>query len=88
MSSGIGGVRRRFTSSPCPTPRAELRAISQAVSYAWGMIPVRVRIGQTDWETALFPKDGRYVVPVKDIVREAEDLALGDRPAVELTVSL
>jgi Domain of unknown function (DUF1905) len=67
---------------------AQLRAISRAVSYGWGMIPVSVRIGQTEWTTALFPKDGRYVVPVKDSARAAEDLALGDRPTVELTVSL
>lgn len=50
----------------------EPRALSPVVSYGWGMIPVTVRIGRTVWETALFPKDGRYVVPVKDVVRAAE----------------
>ncbi len=63
-----------------------LRAVSPVVSYGWGMIPVRVRIGRTVWETSLFPKDGRYVVPIKDLVRKAEGLAEGDTARLELTI--
>jgi len=63
-----------------------LRALAPVVSYGWGMIPVRVRIGRTRWETSLFPKDGRYVVPVKDVVRAAEGLEVGDIAALELTI--
>lgn len=36
------------------------------------MIPVRAQIGGTDWTTSLFPKDGRYIVPVKTWVRRAK----------------
>lgn len=67
-------------------PSDALGVMSADVSYGWGMIPVRVRIGKSVWETALFPKDGRYVVPVKDVVRNAEGLALGDIVAVRLVV--
>lgn len=63
-----------------------LRAIAQAVTYGWGMIPVRVRIGQTEWKTSLFPKDGRYIVPIRDSVRHAEGLRIGDRVALRLEV--
>jgi hypothetical protein len=63
-----------------------LRAVSTVVSYGWGMIPVRARIGGTAWETSLFPKDGRYVVPIRDAIRTAEGLALGDSVTVELAV--
>lgn len=63
-----------------------LRAISTDVSYGWGMIPVRIRIGGTVFDTSLFPKDGRYVVPVKDAVREDEAIAEGDTVNVELIV--
>ena len=63
-----------------------LRALSAAVSYGWGMIPVRVRIGRTEFKTSLFPRDGRYVVPIKDVVRKAEGLAEGDTPTLELTI--
>jgi hypothetical protein len=63
-----------------------LRAVSAVVSYGWGMIPVRVRIGGSVWETSLFPKDGRYAVPIKDMVRNAEGLAEGDTIVVELAI--
>ncbi|MGZ4600064.1 MAG: DUF1905 domain-containing protein [Oryzihumus sp.] len=56
------------------------------VSYGWGMIPVAARIGETRWRTSLFPKDGRYVVPVKAHVRRAEGLELGDLVTVRLDV--
>ena len=63
-----------------------LRDVSPIVSYGWGVIQVRVRIGDTVFETSLFPKDGRYVVPIKDVVRHAEGLVLGDTVMVELAV--
>jgi hypothetical protein len=67
-------------------PSIALHAISAEVTYGWGMIPVRARIGETDWTTSLFPKDGRYIVPVKDAVRVAERLAAGDIVTVRLIV--
>jgi hypothetical protein len=63
-----------------------LHAESTVVSYGWGMIPVIVRIGDSEWETSLFPKDGRYLVPVKAAVRRAERLDEGDSPTVHLTI--
>ena len=64
-----------------------LHEVSADVTYGWGMIPVRARIGATMWETSLFPKDGLYLVPVKDAVRRAEGLAEGDTVTVGLTVA-
>jgi hypothetical protein len=65
---------------------AAIRAVASAVTYGWGMVPVDVRIGRTAWHTAMFPKDGRYVLPLKDAVREAEQLAEGDTVSVELSI--
>ncbi|MEV4463673.1 DUF1905 domain-containing protein [Micromonospora echinofusca] len=65
----------------------ELAARAAGVSYGWGMIPVAARIGQTGWRTSLFPKDGRYLVPVKAAVRRAEGLAVGDGVTVRLVVA-
>ena len=65
---------------------ADIRAVSPLVSYGWGVIPVIVRIGETEFETSLFPRDGGYVVPIKDAVRHAEGLLLGDTVALELAV--
>jgi hypothetical protein len=66
----------------------ELAATSAIVSYGWGMIPVTARIGATRWKTSLFPKDGRYVVPVKATVRNAEALAVGDTVTVRLAIDV
>jgi hypothetical protein len=64
----------------------EIEDESPSLTYGWGMIPVRVQIGETEWTTSLFPKDQRYIVPVKDAVRKAEGLELGDVVTVRLTV--
>lgn len=63
---------------------AEVRAVASAVTYGWGMVPVTVRIGGTEWRTSLFPKEGRYLVPLKDAVRKAEGIGAGDVVAVRL----
>lgn len=64
----------------------DLKVISELVTYGWGMIPVNVRVGRTEWTTSLFPKDGRYLVPLKDRVRSAEELSEGDQITVQLEV--
>ena len=64
----------------------DLRAISGYVTYGWGMIPVTAQIGKTAWKTSLFPKDGRYIVPIKASVRKAETLEEGDDVTIQLDV--
>jgi hypothetical protein len=65
-------------------PSQAIKAIANFVTYGWGVIPVRVAIGRTEWTTSLFPKDGRYLVPLKDKVRKAEKLADGDTVSIRL----
>ena len=65
---------------------AALRGVAGLVSYGWGMIPVRVRVGDTQWSTSLFPKDGRSLVPIKARVQQAEQLAEGDTVSLRLDV--
>jgi hypothetical protein len=64
----------------------DLKDILGFVTYGWGMIPVVVRIGKTEWKTSLWPKDGRYIVPIKANVREAEQLEEGDKVTIRLEV--
>ena len=64
----------------------DLSAIAGSVTYGWGMIPVHIRIGTTAWTTSLFPKDGRYLVPIKASVRKAENLEEGDNVTIQLDV--
>ena len=72
-------------------PEAEsgmIAAASEIVTYGWGMIPVAAQIGATSWTTSLWPKDGGYIVPLKDAVRRSENIALGDVVALRLTVDV
>lgn len=71
-----------------PELSRDIKEISGLVTYGWGMIPVHARIGETTWTTSLFPKDGNYIVPVKDKIRKAEKLDEGDMVTVRLEVKV
>jgi hypothetical protein len=65
---------------------ADIREVASMASYGWGVIPVLARIGDVEFETSLFPKDGGYLLPLKDAVRKPERIEVGDVVAVELEV--
>jgi hypothetical protein len=65
---------------------ADVREIASIATYGWGVIPVAVRIGDVDFTTSLFPKDGGYLLPLKDAVRKPQGIDAGDDVAVELSV--
>jgi hypothetical protein len=65
---------------------SDLQAISGLVTYGWGMIPATACIGNTEWKTSLFPKNGGYIVPIKDSVRKAEGLSVDDLVTLRLKV--
>lgn len=70
-----------------PEPQCvELRDAALEVSYGWGMIPVRVQLGDSEWTTSLWPKDGRYIVGVKAEIRRAEQIDDGDIVTVGLSI--
>lgn len=66
----------------------QLRDAAAMVSYGWGMIPVTVLIGETEWTTSLWPRDGSYVVPLKDAIRKAEGIGEDDVVSIRLTVGI
>ncbi len=78
-----GPAPHYFVTVPAEQCRA-LTAIVRSVTYGWGMIPATVRIGTTEWKPSLFPKDGRYLVPIKARVRRAEQLDDGDTVTVRI----
>lgn len=80
-----GPAPHHFVTVP-PKLCEHLKAVSKSVTYGWGMIPVRARIGQTDFKTSLFPKDGGYIVPIKLSVQRAEELEAGDTVTIQLDV--
>jgi len=64
----------------------DIKAVSGLVTYGWGVIPVHVKIGMTEFKTSLFPKDGFYLVPIKASVRKAENLEEGDKVTIRLSI--
>lgn len=63
----------------------DIKLAAKGVEY-WGQVPVMVRIGDTEFTTALFPKDGRYLLPLKDLVRRATGLDVDQVVTVALSV--
>ena len=67
---------------------AALEDVAPMVSYGWGMIPVSAQVGETRWTTSLFPKDGGYVVPLRDAIRRAEQIEVGQTVSLRLSVDV
>jgi Domain of unknown function (DUF1905) len=64
---------------------ADIKFAAKGVEY-WGQVPVVVRIDGVEFGTALFPKDGRYLIPVKDVVRKSIGIEVDQVVAVGLNV--
>ncbi len=70
-----------------PTPAKqskEIKAVSNRLTYGWGCIPVTARIGETEWTTALIPREGAYMVPIKKVIREKLGLDDGVKTSIIL----
>jgi hypothetical protein len=80
-----GPAPYHFVAVP-PEQCEEIGDVAAEVTYGWGMVPVRVALGGSEWETALWPREGGYVVPLRDWVREAEGVGPGQ--VVEVTLDV
>lgn len=47
----------------------QIAARSRALSYGWGVIPVEAEINGIAFRTSLFPRNGTYLLPLKNKVR-------------------
>ncbi|GAA3701728.1 hypothetical protein GCM10022204_18210 [Microlunatus aurantiacus] len=65
----------------------DLTPVANELTYGWGCIPATATIGDTEFTTSLFPKDGGFLLPVKVAVRRAEGVDEGDVVSVELAVA-
>lgn len=59
--------------------------VKASVAY-WGVVPVVATIGDTEFTTSMFPREETWFLPVKDAVRRAEGIALGD--TVDAVISI
>ncbi len=65
----------------------DLRDLATDVTYGWGMIPVIVVVEEVEFETSLWPKDGGYLLPLKDRVRTPAGLEVGSPVRVGFSVA-
>ena len=58
--------------------------VAASVTYGWGAIPVEADIAGTAFTTSLFPKDGRYLLPLRAAVRQRRGIGLDVEVVVEM----
>ena len=63
----------------------DIKFAAQGLEY-WGQVRVVVRLDDTEFTTALFPKDGHYLVPLKDAVRKPLGIDVDQVLSVTLSV--
>jgi len=63
---------------------AILDDVKHALTYGWGVLPTRARLGDVEFTTSLFPRDGGYLVPLKDAVRKPAGIGVGDEVTLVL----
>ena len=71
------------------------KAISEEIKFftstnkaAWGAVRVAVQIGQSQWNTSLFPdkKSGSYFLSLKAAVRKKEKISTDDEVLIQMDV--
>lgn len=67
---------------------ALMRRLENGRRRGWGAMKVHVTIGETAWDTSIFPDkvSGGWLLPVKAAVRKAEELVVGDQIQVSVTL--
>lgn len=62
----------------------EIKAIAAEKSYGWGVLHAMVTIKEETFKTALFPKQGMYLIPLKIAIRKPLGIEVGDKVKVVL----
>jgi hypothetical protein len=62
----------------------EIKVIAADKSYGWGVLHAMVTIKDQTFKTALFPKQGLYLIPLKIAVRKPLGIELGDKVKLAL----
>ena len=70
-----------------PEAAEDVHDVRKMATYGWGVIPVTAVVGEVEFTTSLFPRDGGYLLPLKDAVRRPNGITVGDEVTAELTIS-
>ena len=63
-----------------------IRHAAMTESYGWGVVQVVAIVGDREFATSLYPRDGGYLLPVKVAVQKSARVGLGDRIHVRMRV--
>ena len=63
-----------------------IKSQSKNYTYGWGVLYAHGTIGKTHFQSALMPKEGRYLLPLKDSLRKAESIELGSKVKISLVL--
>ncbi|MBP9686567.1 MAG: DUF1905 domain-containing protein [Candidatus Doudnabacteria bacterium] len=77
----------RFVSVPRSKSK-KLKELFGGTSRGFGSLKVQVQIGETMWQTSLFPdsKQGVHLLPIKAAVRKAEHVVDGAKVRCIVTI--
>ncbi|HXQ12623.1 MAG TPA: DUF1905 domain-containing protein [Caulobacteraceae bacterium] len=76
-----------FFYAPIPAEHVEeVRRAARIATYGWGCVPVEAEVGGVAFTTALFPKDGTYLLPLKVAVRRKANITAGDLIVADMTI--
>lgn len=66
----------------------EILSIFGSLKRGWGSLPVKVKLGKTEWQTSIFPhkKSGGYLLPIKSEVRKKEKITQDE--TIQLTLEI
>ncbi len=65
----------------------EVLQVVKDLSYGWGVIPVRVQIDKTEFETSIFQRENTLFVPVKKEARLSSGVVIGQQVRARLIFS-
>ncbi|RKT31127.1 uncharacterized protein DUF1905 [Microbacterium sp. AG1240] len=69
-------------------PSSDVAELQGPSRRGFGAVRVHATVGSSSWRTSIFPGgDGRYVLPLKRAVREAENLREGAPVTVTLEIA-
>ena len=86
-ANGVSWYFLRFTSEVAEgiSALALMRRLENGRRRGWGSLTVAARIGETQWQTSIFPgTDESWLLPVKRAVRMAEGLVEDAETEVEV----
>jgi hypothetical protein len=65
-----------------------IKTRAHPVKRGWGSVRVRAHIGETTWDTSIFPdsRSGTYILPIKASVRRKEGVFEGDTVSFSITL--